>query len=169
MPKQYGSADLYEKKLRRVMERLGAKLSDFDWGRRGGWVEFRYRNQLYHFEHSVEKAVEHGIKLQYGSDAFAQIVLSLEDLARMVERGIYDLATWVSGMRYLPPARELPACFQELGFEEWPSDEAEIRDRYRALAKSAHPDAGGSEESFLRLQESAEQALRALRKENDHA
>ena len=48
------------------------------------------------------------IKMAYGSDCFAQIVLSLEDLARMAERGIYELQTWLSGMQYLPPPVVVP-------------------------------------------------------------
>ena len=33
---------------------------------------------------------------------FAQLVKTLEDIARMVERGIYDLSTWIEGMKTLP-------------------------------------------------------------------
>jgi len=39
----------------------------------------------------VEKERKNGISLSYGSDAFAQLVLSLEDIARMTERGIDEL------------------------------------------------------------------------------
>ena len=158
--KPYSDIEAYEKKLRAVMARLGVEEWDWNRDRHGEWVEFRLRGELYRFDHTTGKARERGMDLKYGREAFAQLVLALEDLARISERGIYELSTWIAGMRYLPPAKELPACFRELGFEEWPGDEAEIRDRYRALAKSAHPDAGGSEEVFLRLQESTEQALR---------
>lgn len=37
-------------------------------------------------------------KKQY---AGAEVVLALEDLVRMIDRGIYDLSTWVAGMKYL--------------------------------------------------------------------
>ena len=96
--KIYSSPELYEDKLVRVMARLGIEEGDYnyDWSRQECWVEFRYKGELYRFSHSVKNAQEHGISLQYGSDAFAQVVLSLEDLARMVERGIYDLSTWVA-------------------------------------------------------------------------
>lgn len=90
MAKKYADPQSYEVKLERVMERLGAEKYDYDWSRRECWVEFWYKGQLYRFSHSVENAQKHGVDIQYGSDVFAQVVLSLEDLARMVERGIYD-------------------------------------------------------------------------------
>ena len=158
--KQYGPGELYERKLSRVMERLGVTDYNYNWDRHGAWVEFRLKGELYRFDHSVDKAQARGIDLRYGSDAFAQIVLSLEDLARMVERGIYELQTWVAGMKYLPPAVEVPSFFRALGFAEIPSGPEEVKARYRALAKVAHPDAGGKQEDFEALQRAAEQALK---------
>lgn len=164
--KQYDSPGVYEKKLERVMERLGVAQEDiyFNWDRFGGFVQFRYNGQLYRFEHSTEKARAKGHTLTYGSDAFAQVVLSLEDLARMVERGIYDLSTWVAGMKFLPPATVVPECFIALGFTEIPSGAEEVRERYRTLAKEKHPDAGGSAEEFRRLTEASEKALQHFEK-----
>jgi len=154
----------YEVKLRRVMERLGVKKGDFNWNwdRFGGWVEFRYKGELYRFDHTVEKAKAKGVKLTYGSDAFAQIVLALEDLARMVERGIYDLSTWVAGMKFLPAPQQVPECFRVLGFDRIPGDVEDVRARYKLMARSAHPDAGGSAEEFQQLTAAAEEATRYL-------
>ncbi|EPR12373.1 J domain-containing protein [Ruminiclostridium papyrosolvens] len=160
MAKQYGAAENYEAKLTRVMERLEIKEFNYDFSRHWSWVEFRYKGQLYRFDHSVEKAQSRGINLKYGSDAFAQIVLSLEDLARMVERGIYDLQTWVAGMKYLPPVIELPSFMKSLGFEQMPATEEDIKTRYKTLAKQLHPDAGGNDKDFIDLQQSAEQAIK---------
>lgn len=163
MPKQYASASSYEEKLKRVMERLQIKEFNWNYDRFGAWVEFRYKGSLYRFDHSVEKAKSRGINISYGSDAFSQIVLALEDLARMVERGIYDLQTWVSGMKYLPPVMKVPSFFRVLGFEEIPSSEEEIKTRFRNLAKQLHPDAGGSEQDFINLQQASEQAIKYLK------
>jgi len=164
--RQYGSPEFYERKLKSVMERLGVPQDDvyFNWDRFGGFVQFRYNGQLYRFEHSIEKAAAKGHKLKYGTDAFAQVVLSLEDLARMVERGIYDLSTWVAGMKFLPPATVVPECFATLGFVEIPSGPEEVKERYRTLAKERHPDAGGSAEGFHRLTEASEKCLRHFEK-----
>ncbi|HHY95476.1 MAG TPA: J domain-containing protein [Firmicutes bacterium] len=160
--KQYGPGADYERKLHRVMERLGVKEFNWNYDRCGAWVQFRYKGELYQFDHSVEKARARGINLHYGSDAFAQIVLSLEDLARMVERGIYDLQTWVAGMKMLPPVSEVPSFLRLLGFTEIPSDVEEVRARFRTLAKQFHPDVGGSAEDFDMLKRAAEQAVQYM-------
>ena len=94
--KQYASADQYERKLSKVMERLGVEQYNYNFDRFGCYIEFRYKNELYRFDHSTEKAKARGLELRYGSDAFAQVVLTLQDLALMVERGVYDLSAWVA-------------------------------------------------------------------------
>lgn len=160
--KQYGSGEDYEKKLGRVMERLGVSVVNYNWDRFGCYIEFRYKNDLYRFDHTIEKAQARGIKLSYGSDVFAQVVLSLEDLARMVERGIYDLSTWVAGMKYLPPPKEVPTFFKYLGFAEIPANKEDVDARYRSLAKQMHPDTGGNSQDFQKLKESTEKAKKYL-------
>lgn len=159
--KQYGPPEQYEDKLAKVMQRFGAEEYNFDWGRRGGWVEFRVDGVLYRFDHSVDKARANGQKIQFGSDAFAQLVLALEDLARLTERGIYKLKTWIEGMRYLPPPVDLPECFRSLGFERLPADAAAVNDRFRALAKERHPDVLKDDgTTFKALTQAAEDARR---------
>jgi hypothetical protein len=158
--KQYGSADQYEKKLEKVMERLGVQDFNYNWDRHGCWVDFHYKGQLYRFEHSVDKAKARGIALKYGSDAFAQVVLSLEDIARMVERGIYDLQSWVEGMKFLPPVIEIPTFLQFMGFSTIPASADDVKERYRTLAKQMHPDVGGNADDFKKLQTASEQALK---------
>lgn len=167
MKKQYGPADNYEAKLSRVMERLGVKEYDYNFDRHGCWISFRYCGEMYRFDHSVAKARAKGVQLTYGSDAFAQVVLALEDLARMVERGIYDLSTWVAGLRFLPPPVEVPKCFKYLGFEQIPTAVEDVKDRYRTLAKERHPDGGGSTEEFQKLKKAAEDALKYLTEHED--
>ena len=162
MAKQYAEPATYEAKLEKVMSRLGVDKYDYDWSRFKCWVEFFYKGQPYRFEHSVENAQAHGVKIQYGSDVFAQVVLSLEDLARMVERGIYDLSTWVAGMKCLPASADIPACFKVLQFNELPTPE-ELQKRFRQLSKVAHPDGGGSEEQFISLKSAYDEALEMLK------
>ena len=165
MEKKYIDASEYEKKLARVMARLGATDVNWNWDRHGAWVEFRVDGELYRFEHTREKAEKRGIKLGYGSDCFAQIVLSLEDLARMSERGIYELRTWIAGMRCLPEAVKLPECLVRLGFSEMPADAGQVRSRYRQLARAMHPDAGGDASAFTKLHEAYEQAMTMIEEE----
>lgn len=159
MSKQYAEPAAYEAKLEKVMGRLGIEKYDYNWDRFSCWVEFIYKGQHYRFSHSVENAQNHGVNIKYGSDVFAQVVLSLEDLARMVERGIYDLSTWVAGMKYLPPKTDIPDCFKVLQFREIPHNIQEVERQFKQLAKAAHPDTGGNAEQFCILQEAREQAL----------
>jgi hypothetical protein len=160
--KQYASPDAYEAKLERVMERFGVDGYNYNWDRHMAWVEFRIRGQLYRFDHSVEKANARGFSLTYGSDVFAQLVISLEDLARMAERGIYEIQTWLAGMKFLPPPVVLPECFKVLGFVELPTDVEGVKARFKTLAKQAHPDVGGNEASFIALQNAAGEAIEYL-------
>ena len=145
------------------MSRLGVEIYDYDWSRFECWVTFVYKGQPYRFSHSVENARNHGVNIKYGSDVFAQVVLSLEDLARMVERGIYDLSTWVAGMKYLLPAKPLEPCFAGLGFIERPKTAKEVTAQYKRMAKAMHPDVGGDVATFVALKENYDNCLELLR------
>lgn len=162
MSKQYAEASTYETKLEKVMTRLNVEKYDYNWDRRMCWIEFYYNGQLYRFEHSIDNAVKHGIDIKYGSDAFAQVVLTLEDIARMTERGIYELQTWVAGIKALPKAKEIPECFKIFGFEEIP-DMENLKKRYKQIVKSAHPDAGGDADYFIQVQAAFETANKIIK------
>ena len=165
MPKQYAEPAAYEAKLEKVMSRLGVDEYDYDWSRFECWVSFCYKGQAYRFSHSVKNAQDHGVNIKYGSDVFAQVVLSLEDLARMVERGIYDLSTWVAGMKYLPEGKPLEPCFSALGFASRPASEDQVKEQYYRLAKVMHPDAGGDDTAFVTLNDNYAKCLELLSKE----
>lgn len=149
--KQYADIDSYIDKLKRVMDRLGVTNYDYDWTKNSAYIKFFYKNQWYQFAHNTEKANASGkMRLVYGTDVFAQLVLALEDLARIAERGIYDLSTWISGLVLIEAKEELPECFHKLGFEgyELPSLEAVIK-AFKTKAKEVHPDVqNGSEKAF---------------------
>lgn len=145
--KYSGGFEEYESKLRRVMERFGVNQFNYDWNRSECFIEFTYHNQFYRFEHSIDKAAAHKQNINCVSDLFAQLVMSLEDIARMSERGIYELSTWIEGMKALPPKKEVPKCFTILGFGDIPSV-AELKSRFHMLAKVSHPDSGGDPALF---------------------
>ena len=151
MQKQYADPTSYEAKLDKVMSRLGVEKYDYNWDRKMCWVEFWINGQLYRFEHSIDNAAKHGITVRYGSDAFAQVVLTLEDIARMTERGIYELQTWVAGIKALPQPQDIPDCFRVLGFSELPHVD-ELKKRYKQIVKTAHPDTGGDSDYFQQVQ-----------------
>jgi len=164
--KQYADPNFYERKLKKIMERFGATEYDWDYNRHGGWVRFVYKGQAYLFEHSVSNAKAHGVNLTYGTDAFVQIVLALEDLCRIVDRGIYDLQSWVAGMKALPSVVNIPSFFATLGFDHFPNSAEEVKRAYREMAKSKHPDVGGSDDEFQSLKAAYEQALSYMAENN---
>jgi curved DNA-binding protein CbpA len=57
---------------------------------------------------------------------------------------------------------ELPPCFQVLGFVKIPENKDQIKARYRQLAKTAHPDRGGSFTDFVRLRRAFENSIKFL-------
>lgn len=167
MPKQYSKSVDYEKKLSTVMEKLGVEKYDYNWTRKDCYIEFYYKNQLYRFENSLDKAKKTGQKIIYVSDCFAQLVLALEDLARIVSRGIYDLSAWISGMKALPQPKNIPHYFLLLGFTDIPTED-EVKAAYRKFAAIYHPDAGGSSEEFQKYSSAKDECLRYLNKNTDN-
>lgn len=164
MKKQYSSTlpDL-EKKLKRVMERLGVANYEYDWTQRKEsstcYVEMRYGGRAYRFENSSEKSRASGRGLVYVSDLFAAVVYSLEGLARAVEQGIFTLDMLLTGVPALPEASMLEPCFAALGFSERPADAETVKAQYRRMVKVMHPDAGGNAAAFETLKQNYEACL----------
>ena len=159
--KKYSAAVNYEQKLKTVMERLGVEKYDYDWTRRDCYVEMIYHGRAYRFDNSFDKVRKTGRSLAYISDIFAEVVLSLEGLARATEKGILELDMLLTGVPSLP-AHELPACFEAMGFEELPTAAADVERQYKAMAKLLHPDAGGDDGAFVALQEARVECQRWL-------
>lgn len=149
--KKYASADEYENKLARVMAKLGVDKYTYDWTRTDTYIQFFFKGNMYRFENSFDKAKEHGQHIAYVSDLFAQLVMALEDLARISQRGIYDLQVWIEGMKQLPQGSSIPPYFAAMGFENVPTDEEELKAQYRRMVKVVHPDAGGTDAAFRAL------------------
>lgn len=160
------TADL-EKKLGRVMERMGVQQYQCDWtqGRNGSscWVEMRYGGRAYRFENNTEKSAKCGRNLVYASDLFAAVVYSLEGLARAVEQGIFTLDMLLAGVPALSVAQDLEPCFQALGFTRRPEHTDEVKEQYRRMAKAMHPDVGGDEEAFTALSANYKACLELLK------
>ena len=172
MKKQYrGDMTAFEKKLGRVMERLGVEKYQYDWTQRKGgsscFVEMQYAGRTYRFENSTEKSAECGRNLVYVSDLFAAVIYSLEGLARAVEQGIFTLDMLLTGVPTLPPAVQLEPCFYAMGFSSRPTSAEEVKAQYRRMAKAIHPDAGGDERAFTTLNENYKTCIELLEGEED--
>ncbi len=168
MKRQYsGSTDDFEKKLGRVMERLGVKKYQSNWsqGKDGAscFVEMVYGGKVYRFENDSKKSAACKRNLYFVSDLFAEVVYSLEGLARAVEKGIFTLDMLLAGVPALPAAPPLEPCFAAMGFSSMPSSEAEVKTQYKRLAKVLHPDVGGDEEAFRVLGQNYEACMEIVR------
>jgi hypothetical protein len=116
-----------ERKLKKIMKRLNIEDFNFNWDRTSCYIEFRYQENSYKMEHSIQKAKEKGlVVLRNGLDCLMELVQSLEDLCQIIERGTYKLETWVSGMK------------QSSSTEEKPEFVEEVHIRYKSLGKQQH-------------------------------
>ena len=164
-----GTTEDFEAKLGRVMARLGVDKYQSSWNQgKGGascFVEMMYGGKVYRFENSSEKSAACGRNISYVSDLFAEVVYSLEGLARAVEKGIFTLDMLLAGVPALPAAPPLDPCFVAMGFSSMPAGEAEVKEQYRRLAKVLHPDAGGDEAAFRTLNDNYSACLEIVRAE----
>lgn len=151
-PKHYeGTWDFYRGKLRRSLDRMHAKDVSMGDDDNGVWVEFRYKDEPHRFEHTLRKAAALGVPLAGPRDCLAQLAYGLEDLARLSERGIYDLGSWIVGMKALPGwISSLPRWAGILEFDRMPAGIDDVVERYRRLSRSAHPDLPGGRDERMR-------------------
>ena len=167
MPKKIGDSkgdlETYRKKLANVMKRLGVPESDYRLytSRSEVKVEFVLGGENHEFYHSIEKARAHGFDYAFPFQILAQVVYTLEDLARASERGIYSFATFTQGLIALPHI-ELPTFLKEMGFQTMPMNPGQVASKYKGLCKVLHPDNGGSPEDFVRLQANYEKAIKFI-------
>ena len=165
MPKKTGEykgdLETYRKKLAKVMKRLGVPESDYRLytSKSEVKIEFTVGGEKHEFYHSIEKARAHGFDYAFPFQILAQVVYTLEDLARASERGIYTFATLTQGLIQLPHI-ELPSFLKEMGFQTIPMNAGQVSAKYRDLCKVMHPDNGGSPGDFIRLQANYERAMK---------
>ena len=119
---------VYEKRLTNVMKSLKVQNYNFNWDRTSCFVEFNYNDNFYRLEHSVEKAKKSGIMLDNGLDCLAELTRSLEDLCGIIDRGMNDFETWISGMKKSTSEKNTT------GFQE------EFEIRYKSLGRQNRPE-----------------------------
>lgn len=163
MKKKYtGGFEAYEEKLSRVMGRFGVDDYTYDWNRTGCFVQMQFHGQVWRFENTLAKSQECGRNLKCVSDLFAEVVLTLEDLARATEKGLVSLDMLLQGIPSLPAGQVMEDCFKALGFGQRPESAEEVREQYLRMAKIIHPDVGGDASAFQVLKENYEQCLEVL-------
>lgn len=90
------------------------------------------------------------------------IVRHLDALRSMERWGVGSLDQAFAGYAALPEEATGEPWWKTLGLAAPPATEGDIRAAYRDAARSAHPDAGGSQQAFVRVQRALEQGLAAV-------
>lgn len=89
----YPDLTYYLERLPLVMKRFGTDLQEYTYkiNRKSSWIQLKYRGRYYRLEQTVANARLHGVELKDGAATFAQLVLALEDIIRLVKRGVCPL------------------------------------------------------------------------------
>lgn len=90
------------------------------------------------------------------------IAMHLEALRGMERWGVGSLDQAFAGYAALPESSSAECWWSVLGCQQAPKSTDELRAVYLAAAKRSHPDAGGSNDAFLRVQRAFEQGQAAL-------
>lgn len=104
---------VYEKRLSNVMKSLKVQHYNFNWDRTSCYVEFHFNENFYRLEHSVDQAKNSGIILENGLKCLMELTRSLEDLSCIINRGMNDFETWISGMKQSPSETKMNGIQEE--------------------------------------------------------
>ncbi|MBB6451227.1 hypothetical protein HNR44_003221 [Geomicrobium halophilum] len=136
----YKNQYMCERKLMKIMERLKIDDFNFNWDRNSCFIEIRYQEKSYRMEHSVQQAKKKGILLKNGLDCLVELIHSLEDLCEIIDRGTYNLETWISGMNQSSSVEE-----------EMPEYQEEFHIRYKSTGEQKPLGYNRSKEDFIHL------------------
>lgn len=110
-----------------------------------------------------------GVQLVFACDAYGLVEQNLQAIAmhleamRGMERwGVGTLDQAFAGYQALPETAGEDPWFKVLGLEDAPRSTSDLQEAYRAAARRAHPDTGGSHDAFVRVQRAFEQGRRAM-------
>lgn len=117
--KIYADMKFYENKLNNIMQKLDVQKFYYKWTKEDAYIKFKYKNKWYQFTHTLDNANKTRPKnnlIVYGSDIFAQLVLTLENLCAINEYNICIFENWIKHIE-IKYDNEIPKCFSELGFK----------------------------------------------------
>lgn len=82
------------------------------------------------------------------------VATTIRDLRRIQKRGVNEAERAYQGFAQLPAKGETTgkAWWDVLGVDPHAADKADVRAAFRRKAQDAHPDQGGSQDAFARLQ-----------------
>lgn len=110
-----------------------------------------------------------GVQMVFACDRYMRVEgnlraigLHLDALRGMERWGVGTLDQAFAGYAALPETAGDEPWWKVLGLVERPMTEAAVRLAYRDAARRTHPDTGGSQEAFVRVQRALEDGLRAM-------
>lgn len=161
--KKYSDVKFFINKLNNVFKKLNIEKFRYKYGNDFAFVNFNIDKSWYQINHSTKNA-DKNTKSLAGSDMFAEIVLSIEELSHLQDRGICSFQDIVSVFELKAGAVKLPDCFKKLGFDgRYMPSKKHVDYKYNDLAKVLHPDSAfGDMEKFNELNTAKEECYKFL-------
>lgn len=150
-----------EARLNRSLSGLGAtdlryginRSSD---GKDLAFIEFRYKGTPYKFEYSRATAEYFHIKVPVAKDLFVALVITIEDIVKNAQRGIYDFSRFAEGFKALSYI-ELPGWASAMMLTAVPRAFEEVKKKYHELGLTIfNPETNPN--GFMALQKAYQQA-----------
>ena len=152
--KKYADHKYYQTKLANIMKKLGIEKFKYQYTDDKAFINFKIGYKWYQINHTLKNARINNPKIVSGSDVFAELVLTMEDLMHISDRNICDFKDWMAPFELKAGSIELPECFAKLGFDgRYMPSKKNVDFKFSELAKVLDPDknAFGDKEKFDEL------------------
>ena len=152
--KKYADYKFYQTKLINIMKKLNIDKYNYRFTDENAFINFKHGYSWYQLDHTIEKAKKSNAGITSGTDLFAELVLTLEELYHINERNIISFKKLFEPFELKAGTVDLPECFIKLGFDgRYLPLKKNIDYKYNELAKVLDPSKTqfGDEEKFLEL------------------
>lgn len=166
--KKYADSKFYQNKLSNIMKKLNIEKYRYQYTDTTAFINFKIGYSWYQINHTLENAKKNSPGISNGTDVFAELVLTMEDLLHISERNISDFKTWVSPFELKAGSVELPECFAKLGFDgRYKPSKKNVDFKFNELAKVLDPQKNpfGDKEKFEELKRVKEECYSYLEEE----
>ncbi len=152
--KKYADSKFYQNKLANIMSKLNIEKYRYQYTENTAFINFKIDYKWYQIDHNLENAKKNNPGISTGSDLFAELVLTMEDLMHISERNICDFKNWIAPFELKAGDIELPECFAKLGFDgRYMPSKKNVDYKYNELEKVLNPskNAFGDKDKFEEL------------------
>lgn len=163
--KKYADHKFYQTKLSNIMKKLGIEKYKYQYTEDKAFINFKIGFSWYQINHTLKNAKINNPGITNGSDVFAELVLTMEDLLHISERNICDFKTWIAPFELKAGSIELPECFKKLGFDgRYMPSKKNVDYKFNDLAKVLDPskNAFGDAQKFEELLKMKEECYKFI-------